>query len=383
MTMEHGSGRGAAILLDSSPRSWGTREEFHFRLCRALRSRGFHPVLVHSAELPSEVKERFAGAGAVLATLNHHQGDYLTRLGNLVRDHRIELAHVRFFDYFSLVPWLLRLRGVRCIVFTDANGGEWNPRRFTRHLLRLRARVMSWPIARLIAVSAFVKNRLVSVGIEAGRIVVIHNGVDPERFRPDAHARSGLAARYSIAPDELVVTTLGVLLPIKNVNVVLEACAAAVARGVRARLFVAGDGPLRSELEMHGNQLGLAGRVHWLGHLPDPTALLQSTDVFVLASVGEAFGNVLAEAMACGVPVVASRSGGIGEVVEDNATGYLVPPRTPEAFADAIERLGKNRELRQVMGSRAIDRVRHLFNVDRTVEETIRVYQSILGEARP
>jgi glycosyltransferase involved in cell wall biosynthesis len=382
MTTAGGTGRGVAILLDSSPRSWGTREEFHFRLCRTLRSRGFHPVLVHSEELPSELKERLASAGAELATLNHHHGSYLTQLGTLVSHHRIELAHVRFFDYFSVVPWLIRLRGVRHIVFTDANGGEWEPKRLTRHLVRLRARLACWPITRVIAISTFIRDRLVSLGVGSDRIVVIHNGIDPHRFAPDSEARSRFAAQHGIQSDELVVSTVGSLLPIKHVDVVLEACATLVARGIRVRLFVAGDGPLRQALEQRGEELCLGERVRWLGHVGDPTMLLQSTDVFVLASVGEAFGNVLAEAMACGVPIVASRSGGIREVVQDNDTGYLVTPRSPAAFADAIERLAMDKDLRLSMGTRAITRARHDFSVDRAVEETIGVYTSILIQPR-
>ena len=104
---------------------------------------------------------------------------------------------------------------------------------------------------------------------------------------------------------------------------------------------------------------------------------MQASDIFLLASVGEAFGNVLTEAMACGAPVVASRSGGIEEIVVDGETGLLVPPRSSAAFADAIEKLATDPQLRNEMGRRARERVLEAFTLDQFVEKTIRVYETI------
>jgi glycosyltransferase involved in cell wall biosynthesis len=114
--------------------------------------------------------------------------------------------------------------------------------------------------------------------------------------------------------------------------------------------------------------------VHWLGNVADPKALLQASDIFVLASVGEAFGLVLAEAMACGVPVVGSRSGSIMEVVEDGRTGILATPLDAVAFAEAIERLSRDVPLRTEMAARAVTRARTHFNVEMVVEKTIDIY---------
>jgi glycosyltransferase involved in cell wall biosynthesis len=334
---------------------------------------------VHSEPLSGELRGPFTASGVAVETLNHRRGDYRRRLAAHVWDYQIVLGHVRFFDYFSSVPWLLRLCDVRHVVFTDANSGEWEPRPHTKHFVRLRAQVMCKPLTRVIAISAFIRNRLIDVGVRPDRIAVIHNGVDPERFRPDAGARLRLSAAFPLDPDDVVVATVASLLPFKNVDVILEACAALLTRGVPVRLFVAGEGPLLADLQDLSLRLGIARRVHWLGAVPDPTTLLQASDVFTLASVGEAFGNVLAEAMGCGVPVVATRSGGIQEVVEDGATGHLVPPGSPQALAEAVEALAKDRTLRQAMGARGVERVRQRFTVDRAVQETVAVYRSILN----
>ena len=134
---------------------------------------------------------------------------------------------------------------------------------------------------------------------------------------------------------------------------------------------------MRPELEALAERLGIADCVHWLGNVPDPRLLLQASDIFLLASVGEAFGLVLAEAMACGVPVVGSRSGSLVEVVEDGYTGILSTPLDAIAFADAIERLSRDVPARRAMAARSITRVRERFTIDIAVQNTLDIYNSL------
>jgi len=166
------------------------------------------------------------------------------------------------------------------------------------------------------------------------------------------------------------------LRPFKNPQVLVHVCKELAQRNVPVRLFVAGDGEMLPELKALSARLGVEKRIHWLGNVPDPKSLLQASDIFVLASVGEAFGLVLAEAMACGVPIVGSRSGSLLEVVAEGRTGLLATPLDAGSFADAIERLGADRALCQAMGRHALDHVRAEFTVGKAVTETIRIYQS-------
>jgi glycosyltransferase involved in cell wall biosynthesis len=132
-----------------------------------------------------------------------------------------------------------------------------------------------------------------------------------------------------------------------------------------------------ADLKKLAAELGAADRIHWLGYCSDPASLLQASDIFVLASSGEAFGLVLAEAMACGVPVVGSRSGAIPEIVDDGITGLLATPRDENSFADAIERLALDTKLRKEMGANSVARVHEKFAVARVAEETLRIYESL------
>jgi len=145
------------------------------------------------------------------------------------------------------------------------------------------------------------------------------------------------------------------------------------------KLLVGGDGAMLEELRNLANDLGVADRIHWLGYCDDPSTLLQATDIFVLASTGEAFGLVTAEAMACGVPVVGSRSGATPEIVADGVSGLLATPRDEVSFADAIEKIARDYTLRRAMSMRGLARVREEFNVERDADETLQIYQAVVG----
>jgi glycosyltransferase involved in cell wall biosynthesis len=207
--------------------------------------------------------------------------------------------------------------------------------------------------------------------------VVRYLGVDTERFVPSRQAREEWVDRFSIRAEEVILSTVSYLRPFKNPQTLVEACKELRQRRTPVRLLVAGDGEMLPDLKALAKRLGVEDRVHWLGNVSDPRTLLQASDIFVLASVGEAFGLVLAEAMACGVPVVGSRSGSLSEVVEEECTGLLVPPRDAVAFADAIDLMSRDAPRRRQMALRAVDRVRARFSLELTVERTLDIYASL------
>jgi L-malate glycosyltransferase len=364
------------FLLDSAPSTWTSQEDRHLRLCEALIRKGVQPVLIFARPLRPEIESRLRSGGAQVAVIDYGRGRirYHRALRRLVKQFSVSTAHILFFDYFSAVPWIARLCGIRRVIYEMQNSGEFRATSWKRWLLRLRTRVMTKPVARLIAISEFVKRQLVAAGVPERKIVVRHLGVDTERFVPDPQARRQWAERFSIRPDEVIVSTVSYLRPFKNPQVLLEAWKELRRRSVPARLFVAGDGDMLPELKVLAERLGVEDRVHWLGNVADPKTLLQASDIFVLASVGEAFGLVLAEAMACGVPVVGSHSGSIIEVVEDGRTGFLAPPLDAIAFAEAIERLSRDAPSRREMSAHAVSRVRKHFTVEIAVEKTLDIY---------
>jgi glycosyltransferase involved in cell wall biosynthesis len=339
---------------------------------------GIRPVLIYAA-LPAEIERRLREGGAEIEIVSYANGPYhyYRELRRIIKQYSITIVHVCFFDYFSAMPWIARLAGAPKIIYEMQNSGAFQATSWRRSLLRLRTRLMTRPTTRVIAISEFVKEQLVKAGLAEDKIVVRYLGVDTERFAPDPAAREQLARDFNIRSDEIVLSTVSYLRPFKNPQVLVHTCKELATRNVPARLLVAGDGEMLPSLKDLTRQLGVEDRIEWLGNVPDPKSLLQASDVFLLASVGEAFGLVLAEAMACGAPIVGSRSGSLLEVVDEGRTGLLVTPLDASSFADAIERLAKDADLRRTMASQAVEHVREKFTVGKAVEETIRIYESL------
>jgi glycosyltransferase involved in cell wall biosynthesis len=368
-----------AFLLDYAPSNWCSREDYHAGLSEALSERGVRSILVFAKELPPDVAAVFHKKNIEYSTIDYSKGTahYYRELGNLVRQYSITTVHICYFDYFSLIAWMARLHGVKTIIYEAVNSGSLTARSWKKSLLQLRNRVMTKPLTRTIAISDFVKEQLIAGGLPAERIDVRYLGIDHRRFIPNNNGSRQLRDQFGIQSDEPVVTTVSFLNPFKNPQTIIEACSLLARRGVSFRLFVAGDGVLRNELESLTQKLDIADRVHWLGHLSDPRALLQESDIFTLASTGEAFGLVLPEAMACGLPVVATRSGGIVEIVDDRITGLLVPPLNPEALANALQQLIQDAAARTMMGSKGRSRVENKFTIETVVTNTLEIYESI------
>jgi glycosyltransferase involved in cell wall biosynthesis len=354
-------------------------EEINLRLTRGLTSKGIPVVLVYADVLPEDLDRRMreGGAGIEVAPYKRNPYRFYRDLGRIFTKYSVSMTHVCFFDYFSWVPWIARLHGLRCIVYEELNSGMLNARSWKKRLLQLRTHVTTLPMTRVIAVSDFVRRDLIERGISADRIVVRHLGADENRFRPDPGARERWASQFGIQPGEMIMSTVTLLRPFKSPETLVEACAVLARRGIRAHLFVAGDGAMLADLKALTTRLGVADRIHWLGFCGDPSRLIQASDVFLLASVGEAGGFVLSEAMGCGVPIIGSRSGVIGECVEEGRTGLLAVPKDPVSFADAIERLARDEPLRRSMSANGRARMLEGFTTDINVRRTLDIYESI------
>lgn len=371
--------RSIALLLDMSPSVWTSVDEFHCRLCKALSREDILPIVVFAAEGSPQFRGRFEAAGAVMLTQNYWHGGvrYYRRLGEIFRQYHVTLIQTRGFNYFILLWWMVRLQGVRHIVFVEGNSGLLRSGPWKKKLLRLRTLYLTLPLSRTVTVTNFVKRQLIEIGFDERKVQAIYNGVDLARFHPDAAARELWRERYSVRSNEIVVSTISYLRAFKNPHIIVESCARLLERGIAIRLFVAGSGELLEPMKELARKLGIADRVHWLGNFGETEKLLQASDVFVLASVGEAIGNVLLEAMACGVPCVGSRSGGIPEIIDHGTTGYLSAPLDAADFANAMEKLARDSTLRRQMAEESLRQARKRFDVDVTVSQFVDVYRCL------
>jgi glycosyltransferase involved in cell wall biosynthesis len=199
----------------------------------------------------------------------------------------------------------------------------------------MRAVLNRWS-QRVVTVSDALRDRYVERGgIDPQKIVTIYNGIEVERFRREPN-RAALRSEFNLQPESRVVVTVSVLRPGKGIDVLLRSIPSIVARVPDAYFLIVGDGPLRAEWEEIARSIGVADRVRWAGYRRDVDAILTGCDLFVLPSLQDAFPTVLLEAMAAGLPAVASATGGIPEIVEPEETGVLVPPGDWQQLATAI-----------------------------------------------
>jgi glycosyltransferase involved in cell wall biosynthesis len=253
----------------------------------------------------------------------------------------------------------------------------------------LAAQAEHWALSQadaVLAVSGPLREHVISLGIDSSRVHVLPNGVNPAMFHP-APPDPGLRARWRLG-DGPVLGFLGGLRPWHGVEVLPELLARLAPEFAGLRLVVAGDGPLRSHLEGRLRALGLADRAVFTGTLAheEVPGVVRLFDVALAPypSLDHAFyfsPLKLFEYMACGVPVVASHSGQIAEVVRDGETGLLYPPGDLEALTAACARVLGNRKLTAALGQAAAAFVRREFTWDRNAQRVVELVAT-LGAAR-
>jgi glycosyltransferase involved in cell wall biosynthesis len=230
----------------------------------------------------------------------------------------------------------------------------------------------------VVAISASVAERLTAAGVPPARVTVIPSAVDLTRLQP-RRDRAAVRATTGAAADDVVALTLSALVPRKGVNVLLDALGALARRGLRPRLWIAGDGPERAALAAQVASLGLVSQVRFLGERTDVGDLLVACDLLVMPSLHEGLGVAALEAMAAGRPVVASAVGGLAEAVVDGRTGALVPPNDPTGLADALEALLRDPVRRAALGAAGPQRIAERFSADAMVAEYERLYRAVVA----
>ena len=238
---------------------------------------------------------------------------------------------------------------------------------------RIQLGILDRGVGRYIAVSRDVKERLVRLGRPAGKIDVIYNAVEPERF--EVAAPAGLRADLAVDPERCVVLTVARLHDQKGHRFLLEA---ALETGDAVFLF-AGDGPERPVLEQRARELGVADRIRFLGEREDVPQLLAISDLFALPSLYEGSPLALLEAMAARRPVIASAIGGASELIEDGVDGLLVPAGDAPALAARLRRLCADPGLRSSLAERGRRRVEREFTAAATTARVTRVYEDLLS----
>lgn len=330
------------ILVISSSRAYGGLENQTVNLLCALKGRGHNAVLgcpegslIYNDALKFSVPVEdicFTNAGDLLAAF---------RLATAVRRHKIEVLVATMGKEYWPAAVMAGLMGRKVV--------------YIRHMADRLKKHTVWLVRTavdgVIAVSGFVREGLLVAGVPAEKISVVHNGIGVERFADQTGKREETRRELGISPDDFVVGVAGALNEGKGMFVLMKAAERLkdfFAPEFRPRLLLIGDGPSRAELEEMAKKLGLAAI--FTGRRLDMERMYSAMDVFLFPSIcRESFGMVVIEAMASGLPVIASSVGGVPEIVKNGENGILVPPGDPSALAGAICRLAGDAEFSKQM----------------------------------
>lgn len=349
-------------------------------LANALVARGHE---VHAALRPGSplIRELASLPQDNLTTLplrNALDATSARKLGRYVRERKIEIVHAHLARDYPLAVFAAR-RNSGCKLV------------LTRHVLfplnRLHSITLS-SVARVIAVSGAVARALRGQALlPAERVVVVPNGIDVQRFQQAASqsARDTFRRLWNVSEDGLLIGTVGEIKSLKGHEEFLRAAAIIVSRYPKAQLLIAGVDSSSGRkhlatLESLIAELNLARSVRIVGWVGDLSSLYGALDVFVSASHTESFGLAIAEAMASGVPVVATETEGAKEIITNGDTGLLVPIADAPALATAVLGLLENKSKRDHLRESGRQRINERFSLERMVAETEKIYRAVLNE---
>jgi glycosyltransferase involved in cell wall biosynthesis len=356
------------VLHVDTERGWRGGERQALWLAGELDRRGYGSIVAARRGEPLSTRAIEAGLSVVdCSPLSEIDPRAAWHLRRAIHHHRIDVVHAHTAHAVAVaglgtlgtnVP-LVVSRRVDFPLRTNA-GTRWKYGRASA----------------VIAISHAVARVLATSGIAADRIVVVPDGVDVGRVvaptTPEALASLGVSGHGPL------IVQVAQLVGHKDPLTFVRAMARVLELVPDAHGLLVGDGPLRADVEREIRQLGLASNVHLAGYRTDADALLAAADVACLSSREEGMGSVLLDALAFGLPVAATRAGGIPEVIVDQACGLLADVENPVALGDAIVRLVRDDALRARVRANARPRANE-FSVERMTDRTIAVYEGVLA----
>ena len=312
-----------------------------------------------------------------LELINAFRFSILIKLVKILKKYRIDLLHCHVHKPTVYGVMAARLAGTPIVLsHVHGLGRSGNFRR------KLTNYLVSRKCSRIISVANSVKEDVLRNNwhMPAEKVSVLENSVDYTRFADVSVARADSRAMLGLSPDAFVFATVGRLARTKGLPFLIEAFPIVKQEVPSAELVLLGDGPCREELEQQASGTSCRDSIHFLGHRANIEQLYQAMDVFVLSSVAEGMPRAILEAMAAGVPCIATKVGGIPEIFPSRDMGRLVPARDPIALAAAMIDLARTppKQLQQI-AARASDRVRQFYSHDVVGEKLANLYEDELA----
>lgn len=360
----------------------GGTETFARELSLQLGQKGWKSVLCFESEPPDDVS-RFLSLPNVTLEVLKDSTDFnwaaTKRLASILRRYRPDILHLHFTGFVGAFPWLARVLSVKKVFFTDHSSRQENyvPARapfWKRSLVQL----INYPITKVICVSRYGCHCATTLELlPSNRYELVYNGVDLSRVEADSGRGTEFRKRFNIPDDKKIIVQVSWIIPEKGIADLLEVARLVRSKRAHTQFVIVGDGPFREQFAKQANEMGLSDNLTWTGLMKDPF----SEGVFDVADVvcqlsrwEEVFGWMIAEAMAFGKPVVATRVGGIPELVDEGKTGFLVNRGDVKAVSERILRLLDDGELRKNLGWAGRQKTELKFNLQTNIGELLRVY---------
>lgn len=309
------------------------------------------------------------------------------RLRSLLKREGVQLVYGTQRAISESIAWLATrgMPNTRLVWCSRGRGGSSAvPYRRANWKMAGLSRVCTWVSASvplMISISEASRDYLQARGYRCPKTIVIHNGIDTDRFRPDADARVRVRTDWAILENETLIGLVGRLDPVKGHPVFLEAAATLARERTDVRFVCVGDGPepYRGQLQRLGQSLGLTDQLIWAGSRQDMPAVYSALDIVCSTSYREGFNNVLGEAMACGVPCVVTDSSDPAKIVGN--TGIVVPPGDPQALVEGLVTMMQ--ELLKDQPRLLRERIAQNFSVETIVDATEKALLEVYHGAAP
>lgn len=369
------AGQGVRILHCIEAIASGGVEQCRLSLVRALRPPSYrHHIICSSANGPvaDALSNEGVGLTEVGAVGSVFSPARYRAAARVVDQWAPDIIHGAVIEGYTVASLVGRWKRVPVVIMEETSDPQ--TRRWKGHLL---ARVTAGLADHCVAVSPGVGRYLTAtLGVPRSMVSVINNGVEQPDTPPAARIRA-LKQRYRLAESDLVVGSVGRILDDPKRFSDLIRAVALLPPTPFVKLLIVGGGPDLPMLRELARELGVANRVIFTGFQHPVGHFYALMDIFALASEREAFGLVNAEAMRCGLPLVATRVGGIPDVVVDKETGFLVGPRDVSAMAAALRRLVVDPHLRARMGAAGKVRADREFSAERYVADVRALYDNL------
>ncbi len=270
------------------------------------------------------------------------------KVAKILRSRKIDILHTHAWG--TLVEGILGAKLARTPVVIHGEHGTFHK---TGKRKKVQNLFWRWADHRLSVSGILARNLEKTIELPENSFDTILNGVDTEKFRPDAGDREAVRAELGISADTVLIGTVGRTIKVKNHPLMIEAAHFLKDKGLPFKMVIVGDSPfysIREEMEEKIKKYRLSDSIEFLGNRSDVSRVMNAFDIFVLPSLSEGCSNVIQEAMATGLPVIATNVGGNPELVTDNKTGFLFTSEDAADFADKMERLLLDAELRRQFG---------------------------------